>query len=286
MGHRGAHGTVHETGQAARWLVRLARNLLLLVGLSVSQARAAGGPQVHAAGSCAPYQVGGSWKRTVLRAGVTRTPEEIARCREEEMATACAYSRRTLPKKLTEPVRLRSEPIDLSKDGYQKAVKRWNFFAEENSEKGCFVNAYVIPDNLMKSTTTTDLATGLMWRKRPSRALTFARAAQYIDELNKDSVAGSGFSDWRLPTTEEFLSIMEVPRAIGESHLDGLLFRPEHYSWTSDYQLPESYRWVLSTDSAGCYVAEPTDEYSVRAVRTPSSKEGAELPKDGSRQGK
>jgi len=286
MGHRGAHGTVHETGQAARWLVRLARNLLLLVGLSVSQARAAGGPQVHAAGSCAPYQVGGSWKRTVLRAGVTRTPEEIARCREEEMATACAYSRRTLPKKLTEPVRLRSEPIDLSKDGYQKAVKRWNFFAEENSEKGCFVNAYLIPDDLdlLKVTTITDLATGLMWRIHPSTELTFARAAQYIDELNKDST-GSGFSDWRLPTTEEFLSIMEVPRFIGESHLDGLLFRSGRHCWTSDYRLPEGYRWVVSAGSADCYVAKPTSEYSVRAVRT-QSKEGAELPKDGSHQGK
>ena len=286
MGHRGLHGTAREARQAARCLARLARNLLLLVGFSVSQARAAGEPLVPTGKSCAPYQVGGSWKSTVLRAGVTRTPAEIARCREEEMATACGFRDRTLPKKLTEPVSLRSEPVDLSDDGYQRAVKRWNFFAEENSEKGCFVNAYVIPDDLMKSTTITDLATGLMWRIRPSGELSFARAVQYLDELNKDSVAGSGFSDWRLPTTEEFFSIMEVPLFDWEYHLDSLLFVSGRYYWTSDYQLPEGYRWMVSAGTAICHIVRPaTSKNSVRAVRT-ISKGGAELPKDGSHQGK
>ncbi|OFV84647.1 MAG: hypothetical protein A2W26_12295 [Acidobacteria bacterium RBG_16_64_8] len=276
------HRTVHEARQAARWLVRAS---LLLAGFSLSQVRAAGEPLVPAPESCAPYQVSGSWKSTVLRAGVTRTPEEIARCREEEMATACGFRERTLPKKLTEPVRLRSEPVDLSDDGCENAAKRWNFFTEGNSEKGCFVNAYVIPDSLMGSKTITDLATGLMWRIHSSRELTFERAKQYIDELNKDKVAGSGFSDWRLPTVEEFLSIMEAPLFHLESHLDSLLFLPELDYWTSDYRLPKGYRWTVHAGSADCYFDEPTSKNRVRAVRT-ISKGGAELQKDGSRQGK
>jgi hypothetical protein len=58
--------------------------------------------------------------------------------------------------------------------------------------------------------TATDKKTGLMWTRDANIAkkdMTWKNAFKFIEELNKQKYAGH--SDWRLPTKEEFISLLQ-----------------------------------------------------------------------------
>jgi len=59
-----------------------------------------------------------------------------------------------------------------------------------------------------------DHATGLMWQQGGSDGfMTFAAAQEYVQKLNREKFAG--YSDWRLPTLAEAMSLMEGDVADG-----------------------------------------------------------------------
>ena len=204
-----------------------------------------------------------------LRAGVARTPAEILRCREEESARA----RQRRPPRIAapgEPVRLRSAPVDLPQHGCEEAARRWNFYTRGNEANGCFVNAYV--NRGIDKMVVPDLATGLMWEVFASKKVTFEGAQQYLRKLNDKKWAG--FSDWRLPTTEEFQSILEAFEFDTYSrHLDTTFFVTGLEWWTSDRDAADESHWVVDALLASCRTLAPRYEALVRAVRTMSREE-------------
>lgn len=201
-----------------------------------------------------------------LQAGPARTPERILRCREEESARARGQPGPPIVAP-AEPVRLRSTPVDLPPRGCQEAAKRWNLYERSNEVDGCFVNAYVGP-----SIVVPDLATGLMWASfASSKKVTFEGARQYVQRLNDRKWAG--YSDWRLPTTEEFLSILETSAFAYQRHLDPRFFETGLEWWTSDFSSGEKERWVVNTLRPDCDTLGPDYEVLVRAVRTMSKEE-------------
>jgi len=78
-----------------------------------------------------------------------------------------------------------------------------------------------------------DAATYLYWpRSASEEAMNYAVAVEYVDQL-KQSAFG-GYSDWRLPTWEEAMSLMEKDTAETGLHLDGLFSAPPPRIWTCD----------------------------------------------------
>jgi serine/threonine-protein kinase len=71
-----------------------------------------------------------------------------------------------------------------------------------------------------------------MWQQSGSRdSINYADAKKYIRDLNQQRFAGH--NDWRLPTLEEAMSLME-PTKHGELYLDPIFDRTQRWIWTAD----------------------------------------------------
>ena len=89
-----------------------------------------------------------------------------------------------------------------------------------------------------------DRTTGLMWQHTASsQQMGYSLAEEWIKNLNKRSFAG--FNDWRLPTLEEALTLMEQSPTRAGLYIDPV-FNSKHRSWmwTADRGEEESAWYV------------------------------------------
>ncbi len=95
----------------------------------------------------------------------------------------------------------------------------------------------------------------------------FEEARQWIDALNQKGYAG--FKDWRLPTLEEAMSLMEPRKNKNYLYIDPIFDATQRWIWTSDQiQGGVGRQWVVRFHSGDCYDYN-FDYYDgyVRAVR-------------------
>jgi len=160
---------------------------------------------------------------------------------------------------------LRSKPVDnLTFQEVKNMLKERNFFDSKWNQEGKDIhNNYVQIENkgvkLIK-----DTATGLTWQQSgSSNTMTFSAAQTYIDDLNRQSFAG--YSDWRLPTLEEAMTLLE-PQRRGGIYIDAIFDQTKSWIWTSDKDSASSVWGVLFYD--GYFDVSDVDHLSyVRAVR-------------------
>jgi len=118
-----------------------------------------------------------------------------------------------------------------------------------------------------------DHATGLMWQQGGAlNHMDYEDAKKWIAELNKKDFAG--YYDWRLPTLEEAMSLMEREKR-RDLYIDPVFDSKQSWIWTSDFYKGGSRAWVVSFGDGGCgdYNFFNLGSY-VRAVRSgQSSKE-------------
>jgi hypothetical protein len=193
-----------------------------------------------------------------LRWGVTGSEEERGRCLAEEAARIERREKASIGVGAT--VSLRRRPKTFVRGECEHAAKRFNFHYMLANERGCFVNAF---DNKTDEA-VTDLATGLMWQRWASDGKRWDEVPGYLASLN--AARFGGHSDWRLPTVEESLSLIEIVLS-GASRLDPVLFSGEKEFWTADLG-PRRVPWVLDTLAAFCEAGDFRTAFSVRAVRT------------------
>ena len=80
--------------------------------------------------------------------------------------------------------------------------------------------------------TISDIATGLMWQQDGSDSyMVFDNAQTYINGLNQNRFAG--YSDWRLPTIPEFITLLEPEIEDKGLYIDPL-FDTLYCCWSSD----------------------------------------------------
>lgn len=114
-----------------------------------------------------------------------------------------------------------------------------------------------------------DRASGLMWQQSGSdEYLYYEKAKKYVDRLNQDKYAG--YSDWRLPTLEEAMSLTEPAENKDGLYIDPLFDKQQRLIWTSDL-FSASAAWGVyfgywSDGNCGGYDFDCNDLY-VRAVR-------------------
>ncbi len=115
-----------------------------------------------------------------------------------------------------------------------------------------------------------DHATGLMWQKFGSpHSMSYADAQEYIKQLNRERFAG--YNDWRLPTVEELLSLIEEKKQSNELYIDPIFERKQSWCWSADKRRsnngsPES-TWYVHFDFGNVYGFSPISHY-VRGVRS------------------
>ena len=180
----------------------------------------------------------------------------------------------------TKPGRLslRKDAKDLSSEDVKSMLQKYNFYSTCWNYNGDFCN----PDGDFENhfvtkndATVTDEATGLMWQKGGSEAaMTWVEAREYARKLNKEGFAE--YSDWRVPTVEELVSLMESIWENGDLFIDPVFDKGSRYCWSLDTSGAD--RAWKANFHLGFIVDFPmTSKNSVRLVRSIPS---ATLPSD------
>lgn len=166
-------------------------------------------------------------------------------------------------------VRLRGAPTVLSSDALQAVLVRHGFFEARRHPSGRGpVHRY---DVRMAGTMAlvSDGATGLVWQQGGSeRPMPFESVRAHLDRLNADRAGG--FDDWRMPTADEVLSLLE-PEATAGLHIASVFQPRVGIVWTADHTPRPERGWVVYF-ADGIIAAEPHGFNAwVRAVRSASS---------------
>ncbi|HIJ78582.1 MAG: DUF1566 domain-containing protein [Desulfobulbaceae bacterium] len=138
-----------------------------------------------------------------------------------------------------ERVQLRTAPMVLREDDLPALVRRHNFYDSRNNPAGGFDN-YLIDnqDNL----TVSDAATGLMWQRGGCDLTTIRNVHKYVAELNRTRFAGH--NDWRLPTLEEAMSLLENKVNGKGVYLHPCFSKEQPFIFLADCRKPGGYWFV------------------------------------------
>ncbi|MGH7595549.1 MAG: TIR domain-containing protein [bacterium] len=172
------------------------------------------------------------------------------------------------------PLQFRSERLDsLSGQAVKAMLKQHNFYCVEHdwSKEWCNPSGQGIKHQFelqQNGQVVVDHATGLFWQQAGSpQEITYADAEKYIRELNTKRF--TGYNDWRLPTLEEVMSLMES-KEHGELYLDPMFDRSQRWIWTADKE-SAGRAWCVAFDVGGCSRLGLGLYGYVRAVRSGQS---------------
>ena len=136
-----------------------------------------------------------------------------------------------------------------------------------NRSASGFINDFQLQNDVK---VVLDRATGLMWQQSGSvKEISYSDAKKYVARLNSDKFAG--YNDWRMPTLEEAMSLMEPTEKGGGMYIDPVFDKTERWIWTSDTN-ETTLAWLANFVSGNCYTY-PNDYFDftsggyVRAVR-------------------
>jgi hypothetical protein len=162
-----------------------------------------------------PYMKAGSTTQIVPQSG-----------RDKEIAYV---PKESIPGK--QVISLRSKPDgNISQSHYQALLRKYDFFDNMFNKNGSFQNDFIDNGN----GTITDRATGLMWQKGgSSRGLYLIETEDYIKKMNRDGFAG--YRDWRIPTTDEIVSLMkQTKNSWRDLYIDSMFDKTQYACWSSD----------------------------------------------------
>jgi hypothetical protein len=111
-----------------------------------------------------------------------------------------------------------------------------------------------------------DEAIELTWQRAGSAYITYESSQKYIGKLNTEKFAG--FNDWRLPTLEEAMSLMEPKTYDNNLHINPLFNTKQTSIWTSDKY--KATVWIVDFSLGSCYqeVIDLDEYYVGNFVRT------------------
>lgn len=157
--------------------------------------------------------------RQWLLVNVVETDDESKVIPLDEGAASNGLGDPGLPRRVSaEPVSARMElpqhASELAEEDVVSLVARYNFADQERNAQGCFAQELV--DN-GDGLTVTDTNTGLMWQRGGIDIMSHRSMRKAIARLNEQSFAG--YSDWRLPTMAEALSLLTPEKGPQDQYL-------------------------------------------------------------------
>lgn len=138
-----------------------------------------------------------------------------------------------------EKIELPNEHSFINDGEITSVMEKWNFFDGDYNTEGSFENSLVDPGD---GRVVVDQRTGLMWQ-RAGLDITSVRSMQRkIAQLNKDGFAG--FHDWRMPTMEEAMSLMEKDANSKDIHLNLCFSKEQPFIFVAAQRKPGGYWFV------------------------------------------
>ena len=187
-----------------------------------------------------------------------KTPAVDAQPRQEAKATQTSPATDAATR-----LRLRAGPATLSSEMVNAMLVIHGFYDKNRNAGGKGLAHQYEPHNIGDAVVVADRATGLMRQKGGSDPMTLPAAETYIGGLNAERFAG--FGNWRLPTLEEAMSLME-PRAYDGVHVAPVFPRNESFIWIAD-RATDGRSWLLSFHDGALGAEIPNFNAWVRALR-------------------
>lgn len=164
-----------------------------------------------------------------------------------------------------EVVRLQAQlsPLSEKSGAYLAFEKARSFLLDENLKpKNYTKNEF---EEQKDGKVIYDKTTGLMWQQSGSeKHMTYDEAHNYIRQLNQKGFAG--YSDWRLPTVKEAITLLKPGKTDKDLYVDSLFDNEQKWIWTSDLSSASS-AWVVGFLDGYCYYHGVFNRYDyVRAV--------------------
>lgn len=159
---------------------------------------------------------------------------------------------------------LRVEAAALSLDEVKEMLAAKGFYERDWNPSGRgMAHQY---ETALDNTVVIDYACKLMWQQGGSPdVMDYQGAKKYVERLNAEGFAG--YRDWRLPTLEEAMSLVEKEKRNGDLNIAPHFGAVQRTIWTADAESRFRY-WVVYFYDGYCY---PNDgrfkSYYVRAVR-------------------
>jgi hypothetical protein len=138
-----------------------------------------------------------------------------------------------------ENVLLPSEPDYINDDQIADVIRKWNFFDSEYNPSGRFENSLV---SSTSPEVIIDQRTSLMWQRDGLDINSIRTIQKKIEEVNNQNFAG--FSDWRLPTMEEAMSLMEPEQNIKGVFLKLCFSKEQPFIFVAAQRKPGGYWFV------------------------------------------
>ncbi len=151
----------------------------------------------------------------------------------------------------------RPNPKQLSEVDVKNMLKKYDFYCREyswsknygNPNGRGFANQFE-SKTIQGDQVVIDNASGLMWQQGGSADyMTYEAAKKWIDDLNDRGYAG--YHDWRLPTLEEAMSLMEPKQLNGDLYIDPKFDPKQRWIWTSDLY-SSAVAWAVLFHHGGC----------------------------------
>jgi len=138
-----------------------------------------------------------------------------------------------------ERIHLPADPAIINDDDIGGIIRKWNFFDAELNPRGSFNNDFAAgADPLI----LIDRKTSLMWQRGGLDIASSRTMQRGIGELNMQEFAG--YSDWRLPTMEEAMSLMEPEKNEKDVYLDPVFSKEQPFIFVAAQRKPGGYWFV------------------------------------------
>lgn len=162
-------------------------------------------------------------------------------------------------------IQLRATPVNsLGYSAVLKMLRDKNFFQKGFSGKG--IEHHYESIELWRDKLVIDHATGLTWQQSGSeKYMPFEEVEAYVRQLNDDEYGCH--ADWRLPTLEEAMSLMEPEKKNGDLYIDPIFDETQGWIWTADKKSVEK-SWVVIFYYGECRYYDIGTVQCVRAVRS------------------
>ncbi len=145
---------------------------------------------------------------------------------------------------------IRNEPTKLSSDDVHEMLRRHGYYECDRNPEGKGISHNYSEQELNGDKIIYDESTNLMWQQGgSSKYIKYEKVKKWIEELNSKGYAG--YKDWRLPTLEEAMSLME-PEARNGMYIDPLFDIKQDWIWTSDLYKGGRSAWVVYFGDGGC----------------------------------
>lgn len=138
-----------------------------------------------------------------------------------------------------EVVRLPRESVVINDNEIEPLIKKWNFFDRELNPEGRFENCFVATEH---DEIIVDLRTRLMWQSGGIDIGSIRHIQREIGKTNEKKFGG--YSDWRLPTMEEAMSLMSSKKNEKSIYLNSCFSKEQPFVFVDAQRKPGGYWFV------------------------------------------